>query len=178
MKLIFSSDRNLQISLQPCIHCVQPCPTLMTPWTVDCQVLLSMGLSWQESWSGLPFPLLEIFPTQGLNLWLQDWQAYSLPLNHLWRLLQPWKSENESHSVVSDSLQPHGLWNSPDQNNGVSGLSLQGIFLTQRWNAHLLCLLHWQVGSLPLVSPGKPGQWSRTGWIPITALPLLLPRAT
>ena len=29
-----------------------------------------------------------------------------------------------------------------------------GIFSTQRLN--LLCLLHWQVGSLLLVSPGKP----------------------
>ena len=33
---------------------------------------------------------------------------------------------------------------------------LQGIFLTQGWNPRLLCLLHWQAGSLPLVLPGKP----------------------
>ena len=31
-------------------------PTLfVTPWTVACQVLLSMGFLWQEYWSGLPF---------------------------------------------------------------------------------------------------------------------------
>ena len=33
--------------------------------------------------------------------------------------------ESESHSVVSDSLQPHGLynlWNSPDHNTGVGSL--------------------------------------------------------
>ena len=40
-------------------------------------------------------------------------------------------SESESHSVVSDSLQHHGLyspWNSPGQNTGVGSLSLlQGI---------------------------------------------------
>ena len=45
------------------------------------------------------------------------------------------KSESESRSVVSDSLQPHGpysLWNSPGQNTGVGSLSLlQGIFPTQ-----------------------------------------------
>ena len=45
------------------------------------------------------------------------------------------KSESESHSVVSDSLWPHGLyspWNSPGQNTGVSSCSLlQGIFPTQ-----------------------------------------------
>ena len=31
----------------------------------------------------------------------------------------------------------------------------QGIFLTQGSNPHLLCLLHWQAGSLPLVPPGS-----------------------
>ena len=37
------------------------------------------------------------------------------------------KSESESHSVMSDSLQHHGLyspWNSPGQNTGVGSLSL------------------------------------------------------
>ena len=35
---------------------------------------------------------------------------------------------------------------------------LQGIFLTQGLNLHLLCLLHWQVSSLPLAQPGKPSK--------------------
>ena len=33
---------------------------------------------------------------------------------------------------------------------------LQGIFPTQGSNPGLLCFLHWQVGSLPLLPPGKP----------------------
>ena len=33
---------------------------------------------------------------------------------------------------------------------------LQGIFPTQELNQCLLCLLHWQVGSLPLEPPGSP----------------------
>ena len=33
---------------------------------------------------------------------------------------------------------------------------LQGIFLTPESNPHLLRLLHWQVGSLPLAPLGKP----------------------
>ena len=49
--------------------------------------------------------------------------------------------ESESHSVVSDSLQPHGLygpWNSLGQNTGVGSLSLlQGIFPTQGLNPGL-----------------------------------------
>ena len=50
--------------------------------------------------------------------------------------------ESESHSVVSDSLRPHGLyspWNSPGQNIGVGSLALlQGIFPTQGLNSDLL----------------------------------------
>ena len=38
---------------------------------------------------------------------------------------------------------------------------LQGIFQTQGSSLRLLCLLHWQAGSLPLVPPGKPGQVPR-----------------
>ena len=34
---------------------------------------------------------------------------------------------------------------------------LQGIFPTQGLNPHLLSLLLWQQGSLPLAPPGKPG---------------------
>ena len=51
------------------------------------------------------------------------------------------ESERESCSVVSDSLQPHGLyspWNSPGQNTRVGSLSLlQGIFPTQGSNPGL-----------------------------------------
>ena len=32
------------------------CSTLVTPRAVALQVPLSMGFSWQEYWSGLPFP--------------------------------------------------------------------------------------------------------------------------
>ena len=38
------------------------------PWTIACQAPLSMGFPKQECWSGLPFLLHGIVPTQGLNL--------------------------------------------------------------------------------------------------------------
>ena len=75
-------------------------------------------------------------------------------------------SENESCSVVSDSLRPHGLyptrllcpWNSPGQSTGVGSHSLlQGILPTQGLNPGLLhcgwilyCLSH----------QGSPKSWS------------------
>ena len=62
-------------------------------------------------------------------------------------------------------VQLHGLyptrllcpWDFPGKNTGVScDALLQGIFPTQESNPRLLGLLHWQVGSLPIVPPGKP----------------------
>ena len=51
------------------------------------------------------------------------------------------QSENESHSVMSNSLWLHGLyspWNSPGQNTGVGSISLlQGIFPMQGSNPSL-----------------------------------------
>ena len=51
------------------------------------------------------------------------------------------KSETERHSVLSDSLRPHGLyspWNSPGQNTGMGSLALlRGIFPTQGSNPGL-----------------------------------------
>ena len=52
------------------------------------------------------------------------------------------ESESESHSVMSDSLRPQGLyspWNSPGQNTAVHSRSLlQGIFPAQGSNPGLL----------------------------------------
>ena len=60
--------------------------------------------------------------------------------------------------VMSNSLQPHGLWlarllcpsDFPSKNTGVGyNFLLQGIFLTQESNPYLLGFLHLQAGSLP-----------------------------
>ena len=59
-----------------------------------------------------------------------------------------------SHSAMSYSLQPHGLWpirivypwSFPGKNTGVGcHFLLQTIFPTQGLNSHLLHLLHWQM---------------------------------
>ena len=60
-------------------------------------------------------------------------------------------------------------------NSGI----LQGIFATQGWHLHRLCLLYWQAGSLPLAPPGKPSvtqgqrqncseRWMLAKWGPLT----------
>ena len=40
----------------------------VTPWTMACQAPLSMGLSQQEYWSGLPFPPPRDLPNPGIKL--------------------------------------------------------------------------------------------------------------
>ena len=63
------------------------------------------------------------------------------------------------------TLQPHGLeptrllclWDSPGKNAGMGCHALlQGIFPTPGSNPCILCFLHWQMFSLPLVPHGQP----------------------
>ena len=66
-----------------------------TTWTVVHQAPLSMGFSWQEYWSQLPFPSPEDLPDQGSNL--------SLP--HCRRILTKWGGSRVKHFLVSVRLQ-------------------------------------------------------------------------
>ena len=43
------------------------CLTLVTPWTVACQVPLSIGFSRQEYWNGLPFHPSRDLPDPGIE---------------------------------------------------------------------------------------------------------------
>ena len=73
------------------------------------------------------------------------------------------KSESESCSVMSYSLQHHGLyspWNSRGQNTGVSSCSLcWGIVPTQRSNPGLL---HWRQSLYQL---SHEGSWRILEWV-------------
>ena len=69
--------------------------------------------------------------------------SFNFPSNYFYLIFSLVFSQSESgnHSVMFDSLWPHGLynpWNSSGQNTGVGSLSLlQGIFPTQRSNPGL-----------------------------------------
>ena len=99
---------------------------------------------WKCRRSSAPF-VFPIYTTQFSVCWednILGWPESSH--NILWENLNElfgWKKKVKSRSVVSNSLQPHGLyrpWNSPGQNTGVGSLSLnQGIFPTQRSNPGL-----------------------------------------
>ena len=127
----------------------------MTAFTFDhahLSVYLDVSSMWNLFWisrAGSDFPpsgLSEHFSFYLTPCWLYCFptrmKAYQVLLATI--LLLPGtmpKSESESGSVVSDSLQPpwpYSPWNSPDQNTGVGRLSLlQGIFPTQQSNRSL-----------------------------------------
>ena len=71
-------------------------------------------------------------------------------LSHVWLFVTPWTVARQAHLSIGFSRQEY--W------SGCHAL-LQGIFLTQGSNLSLFCILHWQVGSLPLAPPGMPRNW-------------------
>ena len=107
-------------------HARPPCPS---PTPRVCQVyVFCIGDATQPSHS----PLLSSFSS---SIFLST-RVFSFNFAYYF------KSESASHSVVSDSLQPHGPYGPRDssgQNTEVGSLSLlQGIFLTQELNLGLL----------------------------------------
>ena len=74
-----------------------PVPLFATPWTVAYQSPLSMEFSRQEYWNGLPFPSPGVLFNPGIKQLSLTSPAF---LYH---------SVQFSHSVMSDSLRPHGL---------------------------------------------------------------------
>ena len=54
----------LHMCVLSCFSCVQ---LLATLWTIACQAPLSMGLSRQEYWSGLPCPPPGALPHPGME---------------------------------------------------------------------------------------------------------------
>ena len=86
-------------------------------------------------------------------------------------------------SIMSNSLWPHRLsppgsscpWDSPGKNTEVGCHALlQGIFPTQGLNLYLLCLMHWQAGSLPLAPPGQGLILETETWLLIPSAPATL----
>ena len=105
----------------------------------------SMELSKQEYWSGLPFPSPGDLPNPGTEPRSPVLQADALPSEPPGKPIWNTEPQRSAHKwkllVMSDSLQPHGLyspWNSLSLNAGVgSRFLLQGIFPTQRSNPDL-----------------------------------------
>ena len=147
------------------------------PWSVAHQVPLSMGFCRQECWSGLPYPPPRDLPDPGIEptslmspalagmffTTSATWEdRQHLYLNHslLWsyffmqRILSAqllsgvWIFATLCKKII---VHQAPLSVGPSKNTGVGcHFLLQGIFPTQGSNLCLLCLLNWQVDSLPM----------------------------
>ena len=127
------------------------------PWTEETGGLQSMGLQrvrhdWACTRTGMggriPWErlLCLIYTQHPLVIYLC---MCVKSLQSVWLFVTLW--------TVAHLLGSSGTGDSPGKNTRVSCHTiLQEIFPTQWSNLHLLCLLHWQAGSLPLVPPGKP----------------------
>ena len=110
---------------------LSPCPTLPKATKQHCQILHHTPL----------LQVLKIPSRLALEGALQEGNLQSMQNSSPHPGFRKPGNSSESHSVVSDSLPPHGLyspWNSPGQNTGVGSRSLcQGIFPTQGLNPGL-----------------------------------------
>ena len=106
-----------------CAKSLQSCRTLVSPWTVACQVPLSMGFSRQEYWSGLPCPPPGDLPNP-------ETKPTDVTCPVLADVFFPTSATcccRQVASVVSDSVRPHRRqptrlprpWDSPGKNTGV-----------------------------------------------------------
>ena len=100
-------------------------------------------------WSGILAVYINVSYFSSSDLEVSDFQClcYAV-LSHVWLFATPWTGACQA-PLSMGILQARILeW-------GCHAL-LQGIFPTQGSNPGLLCLLHWQVGSLLSEQPGKP----------------------
>ena len=106
--------------------------------------------AWVIEWphSVVQAPGAQMLPT---TLWTACVVSQPVPLKEITAaaIAQPWAQR----SVYICSWNP---CNRPPCEVPSCHALLQGIFPTQGLNSRPLWLLHWQVGSLPLVPPGKP----------------------
>ena len=131
----------VQFFATPCVCLSFSCFQLFaTPWTVACQVPMSMEFSRQEYWSGFPVPSPEKLPHPEIQTML----LLCLVTQSCPTLCNPMDCSPPGFSV-------HGILQARKLFVGCHFL-LQGIFVTQGSNQSLL---HWQVGSVLLSHQGK-----------------------
>ena len=85
---LFLPSHFTQVSLCVCAELLSRVQIFATPWIVAHQAPLSMGFPRQEYWSGLPFLLQGIFPTQGSNLGLLHCRHTLYHLRHQIKRIQ------------------------------------------------------------------------------------------
>ena len=142
-------------------------------WTVTCRrmkleyfltVCTKINSKWIKDLNVRPETIKFLEKNIGRTLWYKSQKYFfqicllrlccAKPLQSCLPLYNPMDCSLTGFSVHGDS---------PGKNTRVDCHAfLQGVFPTQGSNLCLLCLLHWQVGSLPLMPPGKPPKAEET----------------
>ena len=123
--------------------CGQLCLNLCDPMDCSLPAPLSLELSRQEYWSGLPLPPLGIFLPRGLNLHLLclrhcQAEVFFKPLSHLG------SSSNQVQVRISPELSETSRWKEINHHKEESpSPNKQGIYLglSCEWKINLLCIL-------------------------------------
>ena len=127
--------------------------------------------TWLSDWTELNWTVDEIkFKSQGpVLVTLQVWHVATvcMCMHSCGQLFAtPWTTASQS---------PLSEWDFPGKNTEVGCHALlQGIFQTHGSNLHLLHLLHWQAGSLPLTPSGKPLVHYIIGYLAVSLTSLLI----
>ena len=148
-----------------CAKALQPCVTLCDP--TDCSPGSSvMGFSREEYWSGLLCPSLVSLVVQRLNVCLQCGRPGFVP----WARKIPWRRKRQPTPVLlpgkfhgQRSLVGYSPWGGKESDMTEQlhflfflSMPFSRVSFPPKEQTDFLCLLHWQVGSLPLAPPVKP----------------------
>ena len=129
-----------------CVLVTQSCPISATPWIVDRQAPLSMGLSRQQYWSGQSFSSPGDLLDLGMESMSSTLQTDCLCLRyqgclHCKSLLSVNSPNTGEFKFMSDTLHPHNIINSLVTNNSqkcelnlVSKLLFLDIYLCFFWS--------------------------------------------
>ena len=103
--------------------------------------------------TGLPSSLLAMFPDKGAIWSEKDYSLWTVvivvqSLRHVRLSVTPWAVARQA-PLSMGILQARIL-------GRVAMPSSRGASWPSGWTCNSLCLLHWQVGSLPVVPPEKP----------------------
>ena len=131
-----------------CFSCFRPFAIL---WTVVHQALLSVGFSRKEYWSGLPFPSPGDLPDPGIEPPFPHSSVGKESTCNAGDLpgFDPWvgKIPLRRGRLPTPVFWPRAM-----------DCIVHEVAKSQTWlslSLSFLCLLHWQMGSLSLVPPGK-----------------------
>ena len=129
-------------------------PETIPPALVHGKIVFHETSPWcQKGWEPLLYRIKDVIQTQCSYNSLLDSTSSMLCVGMLSCFSRVWLCYPMDCSPPGSSL--HGDFLGKDTGVGCH-VFLQEIFLTQGSNLHLLHLLHWQAGFLPLLLPGKP----------------------